>query len=465
MAKQPTSVTIAVLGGGGRYWCPTVLRDLALCPDLTGEIRLHGRTPSKLASNVKVGRQVFQHPDSKTRFKLSATTSLREALKGADFVFIGISPGPNEMFANDLDIPSKYGILQTVGDTTGPAGISRALRSVPIHMRYAEAVSRTCPDAWVINYTNPMTLCTAALFAGFQEIKAFGCCHEVAAAKTWLAKIVESELGVSRPPRDAIRMDVAGVNHFTFATAASFEDRDLFPVMKRYMKRRGRFADASEYARDNAARGALWDHKGLVSMDFFRKFGALGAAGDRHLVEFVPWYLGAGEDALHRWGVVVTPGSFRKGTWTPAPGVKAAPNPLDASGGIPKKLKPSGEEAVQQVCALLGIQDLDTNVNIPNCGQLEQLPLCQIVETNAQFRHNSVRPIVPKPLPKALAPLVNRICDVQRLTLEAAISCNFDTALQAVLLDPLCTIGTDKAARMLKEMIQANKALLPGWKN
>jgi alpha-galactosidase len=229
------------------------------------------------------------------------------------------------------------------------------------------------------------------------------------------------------------------------------------------MKRRGRFADATDYARHNAASGAFWDHRGLVAMDFFRRFGALGAAGDRHLVEFVPWYLAAGEAGLHRWGVVMTPGAYRAGTWKAAPGVKPAPDPLAVGKGIPKRLKPSGEEGVQQMCALLGLSDLDTNVNIPNHGQLPQLPMGAIVETNAQFRHNNLRAIVPTPLPDALAPLVQRVCKVQRLTLEAARECDFGKALQAVLLDPLCRVNPEQAEKLLRELVKANAALLPGW--
>ena len=199
-------------------------------------------------------------------------------------------------------------------------------------------------------------------------------------------------------------------------------------------------------------------------MDLYRRFGALGAAGDRHLAEFVPWYLADGESGLHRWGVVVTPSSLRTGVWRPAPGVVPAPNPLAPSSDIPKRLTPSGEEGVAQMCALAGAGDLVTNVNLPNAGQMPDLPLGAIVETNAAFQTDSVRPLAPKPLPEALSALVRRIVDVHRLTLQAGRSRDFDTALQAVLLDPLCRLSTDRAAAMLRELIQANRELLPGWK-
>ncbi len=462
-ARMKTSVKIAILGGGGRYWAPVVLRDLALCPDLTGEVRLHDLGIEGVRASARTGRALFRHPDSRTTFRIRTTTDLKPALAGADFVVIGISPGPASMFANDLEIPLRHGILHTVGDTTGPAGISRALRAIPIFTAYAEAIAEHCPRAWVVNYANPMTLCTAALYAAFPGIRAFGCCHEVAAAKDRLAKLVAADTGAKRPPREAIHLDVAGVNHFTFALGARHAGRDLMPLVDREVQKPDAFGDATDYARDNAARGAFWDHRGLVGLDLYRRFGALGAAGDRHLVEFVPWYLAGGEASLHRWGVVVTPASFRAGTWTPAPGVTPAPNPLDPGTGLPKRLRPSGEEGVAQICALAGIRDLVTNVNLPNWGQMPQLPAGAVVETNAAFRADRVDPSVAPALPPALAALVRRVTEVQALTLQAGRERDFGLALQAVLLDPLCVFAPDRAETMLREMLTANRALLPGW--
>ena len=460
--SNATDVTIAILGAGGRYWAPTVLRDLALSPDLTGKLRLHSRHLGALDKTAEVAETLFSHPDARTRFEVSCSTSLEETLNGADFVFIGISPGPAAMFANDLEITEQFGVLHTVGDTTGPAGISRALRAIPIFAEFARAVGEHCPNAWVVNFANPLTLCTAALYDVFPDIKAFGCCHEVAGTKRLLAQLISRELGGPAPAANEISLDIAGVNHFTFATAAHYQGESLFPFLQSLCDLPETFADASGYAAHNSARGAFWDHKAMIGLDMFRRFGVLGAAGDRHLAEFVPWYLSAGEAGLHRWGVVATPASFRAGTWQPAAGVQVAANPLDAS-GVPEHLVASGEEAVAQVCALLGLSDLDTNVNLPNSGQISQLPIGAIVETNAQFRHGTVRPVTTTPLPDAVAPLVARICEVQALTLRAALACDFDLALQAILLDPLCMIAPDRAADMLKTLVAANRELLLDW--
>jgi alpha-galactosidase len=182
----------------------------------------------------------------------------------------------------------------------------------------------------------------------------------------------------------------------------------------------------------------------------------MGAAGDRHLVEFVPWYL-TSEAALHRYGVVLTPSSYRLGTWEPP---QNAPR-NEAKAEDDQRLVYSGEEGVAQMLALLGVAPLDTNVNLPNRGQLPHLPLGAIVETNAQFRRDSLSPMVPTPLPTGVRALVRRVIDVQQMTLEAASREDRDLAFQAVLHDPLCQIPVDEARAMFDELLEANAASLP----
>ena len=164
------------------------------------------------------------------------------------------------------------------------------------------------------------------------------------------------------------------------------------------------------------------------------------------------------EENVHRYGVVLTPSSYRMGTWRPPESVALEEQPK------PDGLQPTGEEGVAQILALLGVEPLDTNVNLPNVGQIPGLPLGAVVETNAQFRKDSLSPVVPRPLPAALLNLVRRVVDVQRLTLQAAIEKDVDLAFQALLCDPLCRIPVDRAWAMFNELLQANRDMLPGWK-
>ena len=453
MAEQ---IKIAYIGGGSRNWARHVMTDLALCEHLTGEIALYDIDYEAAQRNVELAERIYSHPDAVTTFEVRAHHSAAEALGGADFVFLSILPGPMEMFANDLDIPAQYGILQTVGDSTGPGGISRALRAVPVYLDYAHQIMEHCPDAWVINYTNPMTLCTAAFYAAEPKIKAFGCCHEVFGTQHRLARLVESYLDVPLPERHEIVTDVAGVNHLTFATAATWNGTDLFPVVEQHIRQEGFWEDRTEWALEQARVGNWFRSQGLIAYDFFRHFRALGAAGDRHLAEFVPWYL-VSEGNIHRYGVILTPSSYRLGTWQPPEDVRARGRPEHEG------LRHSGEEGVAQIMALLGIAPLDTNVNLPNQGQIPGLPLGAVVETNAQFRLDSLSPVVPKALPAPVLGLVRRVVEVQQMTLLAATEKDRDLAFQALLNDPLCTIPVDRAWQMFDDLLTANREMLPGW--
>jgi galacturan 1,4-alpha-galacturonidase len=455
------NIKIAYIGGGSRNWARMVMTDLALCEYLTGEIALYDIDHGAASANVERAAALFSHPDARTTFNVTATHTAAEALAGADFCFLSILPGPMQMFANDLDIPARYGILQTVGDTTGPGGISRALRTIPAYVEYAHQIMEHCPDAWVINYTNPMTLCTSAFYAAEPQIKAFGCCHEVFGTQHMLAGLVEQYMDVPHPRRQEIKTDIAGINHFTFATAARWNGTDLLPLLQRHIQGEGFWADQTEWALQLKAHGSWFQSLSRIAFDFLRRFGALGAAGDRHLAEFVPWYL-VSEENLHRYGVILTPSSYRIGTWQPPQGVPV-PEPEDREDWTARGLRRSDEEGVLQMLALLGFEPLDTNVNLPNVGQIPDLPRGAVVETNAQFRKNSLTPLIPKPLPNGVLSLVRRAVDVQRMTLEAAIRKDKELAFQALLLDPLCRIPVDRAWAMFNELLTANAAMLPGW--
>jgi alpha-galactosidase len=192
-----------------------------------------------------------------------------------------------------------------------------------------------------------------------------------------------------------------------------------------------------------------------VSLDFLLRFGVLGAAGDRHLAEFVPWFL-PDEETIHSYGVPLTPYEWRIAA-------RDAPRPTVAAMAA-KRLAPSGEEGVAQIRAFLGFGELKTNLNLPNEGQWADAPLGHIVETNALIEEGRLRPLVARRLPPAAAALERRVMEVQALTLEAALRRDRGLALEALLLDPLCHLPTRRAEAMLEEMLDYASPWLPGWK-
>ncbi len=439
------SVKIAYIGGGSRNWARDLMKDLASQAGFDGEIVLYDIDHPAALKNVEIGSKIFGRPEAVSSFKVRAVKTLKACLTKADFVVISIEPGPTENRFADLIIPENYGIIQPVGDSSGPGGWLRGLRSIPLFEGFAHAIMKHCPKAWVINYTNPMTLCTATLYAAEPDIQAFGCCHEVFSTQQKLLKMAEEAFGFKDLKRDEIKVNVNGVNHFTWVTEATCRGKDLMPLVDAYARNPDNFTDATKISRSRTRKGEIYASEGMVSMDLYRRFGALGAAGERHLVEFVPWYV-RNLKTLHQWGVTCTPYSLRL----------ERSQQKDVSGNEygQKELNPSGEEGVQQMEAILGLRELDTNVNLPNLGQSPDLPLESVVETNAAFRQGKVTPLMAKALPVGATCLVERIISVQEMTLEAALNRDLDAAIAALLCDPLVNIATDKAVEMAREMIQ-----------
>ena len=189
--EEPTGMKIAYIGGGSRGWAHALMKDLARCSYFSGEVALYDIDYPQAEFNARYGNWIQTHPHAVSNWHYTAVKSLPQALKGADFVFMSIMPGPMELMKYDLHIPQKYGIYHAVGDTAGPAGHIRALRSIKIYRGLTEAIAQYAPKAWILNFTNPMTLCTRTIFKTFPEARAFGCCHEVFSVQKMGAELVE----------------------------------------------------------------------------------------------------------------------------------------------------------------------------------------------------------------------------------------------------------------------------------
>ena len=185
--NKMSDIRIAYIGGGSRGWAWGLMSDLVYTEDISGEVRLYDIDPEAARKNEIIGNMHNSLPEAKSVWTYRAAETPAETLTGADFVVISILPGTFEDMASDVHEPEKYGIYQSVGDTTGPGGIVRAMRTVPMFEEIAENIRKYAPGAWVINYTNPMSICTRTLYRVFPEIKAFGCCHEVFGTQEFLA--------------------------------------------------------------------------------------------------------------------------------------------------------------------------------------------------------------------------------------------------------------------------------------
>ena len=448
LGNKVTNLKIAYIGGGSRGWAWGLMSDLASAPDISGKVALYDIDKQAALDNVIIGQKFNDAEGALSHWDYEATNTLEEALEGANFVVISILPGAFKEMESDVHTPEKYGIYQSVGDTSGPGGIVRALRTVPMMQEIARAVEKCCPEAWVINYTNPMTVSVKALYETFPGIKAFGCCHEVFGTQKLLMTRLMEETGIEDIQRKDIKVNVVGVNHFTWLTSAQYKDRDLFPMYQKLVE---------ECAETGYTRGldANWMNNSFrcchkVKFDLFKRFGVLAAAGDRHLAEFCPgkWYLESPEQ-VKSWGFGLTTVAWR---WNNlAERLQKSKDRL--SGAEEVTLRNTGEDGVNQIRALLGLQDMVTNVNIPNYGQIPNLPYGAVVETNAVFRDDSVIPVQAGPIPKTIFSLISRVCAEQEMVVKAAITRDLELAFQAFTGDPLVTINTADARKLFDEMI------------
>lgn len=444
------NIKIAYIGGGSKQWARTFMSDLAVAEGLSGEIALYDIDMEAARRNAQIGGYINQDPRTKSKFDYKLYERLEPALEGADFVVISILPGTFGEMRSDVHTPEKYGIYQAVGDTVGPGGVLRAMRTVPIYEGFAKKIRHICPDAWVINFTNPMSICVKVLYDVFPEIKAFGCCHEVFHAQEFLTCVLREIRGIG-VHRSQIYTDACGVNHFTWITEAKYQDIDLLALLPEFIDK---FYEEGYFEREGEDRFAFrtdpFAYGNKVKLDLYQRYGVLAAAGDRHLAEFVPnlWYL-KDPETVREWQFGLTTVDFREKEQARL----VAESIEMAEGRKNFPVVKSAEEAVDLMKALLGFQTRVTNVNMPNRGQMPQLPLGSIVETNCIFSNDQVKPIVSKPLPIAVANLVYRNCVNIDTTYEGIRDRDLGKLYGAFLNQPLCgTLTMEQAKELFREM-------------
>lgn len=458
-----SGIRLAYIGGGSRGWAWSFMTDLAMEPAMSGEVVLYDIDRAAAQANEIIGNKIDGAPTARGRWRYRVADTLEQALTGADFVVISILPGTFDEMEVDVHLPERLNIWQSVGDTAGPGGIVRALRTLPMYVPIAQGIRACCPNAWVINYTNPMSLCVQVLYHVFPEIKAFGCCHEVFNTQMVLAAAAGERLGIPAPARRDIHVNVLGINHFTWFDRASYEGLDLFPVYKEFVDRH--YEQGFDEPDRNWA-NACFACAHRVKFDLFRRFGLIAAAGDRHLAEFMPGneYLNDPE-TVERWKFGLTPVSWRKEDLE----ARLEKSRAMACGEREVDMAPSGEEGVLLMKALCGLDRVVSNVNLPNAGQISNLPLGAVVETNAVFARDSVRPVLAGALPEGVRRLILPHVENHAVTLRAALECDRELVVQALLNDPntaaKCT-HEGELRRLADDMIAGTGRYLPeGWGN
>ena len=460
--NKVSDIQIAYIGGGSRGWAWSFMTDLSMDESISGTIRLYDIDEAAAKNNEVIGNHLSSRPDAVGKWNYTTCKTIESALTGCDFVVISILPGTFDEMDSDVHLPERHGIYQSVGDTAGPGGMIRALRTIPMFVDIANAIKTYAPNAWVINYTNPMSLCVKTLYHVYPEIKAFGCCHEVFGTQKVLRGICEKTFGLKDIDRHDIFVNVLGINHFTWFDQASYKGIDLFPVYEKYIEEHFEegFAEGDKNWANNSF---VCAHR--VKFDLFRRYGLIAAAGDRHLAEFMPGeeYL-KDPETVASWKFGLTTVEWRKNDLQ---------RRLDRSHRLVTaeeeiELKPTGEEGILLIKSICGLDRVVSNVNIPNTNlQIPNLPASAVVETNAVFSHNSIKPLIAGKVPEKVKALLMPHIENHETILKAALTCNRELVYKAFANDPLVKgrISNEEIQKLVDDMIANTMTYLPeGWK-
>src|SRR5215210_1184142 len=434
---------IAFVGGGSYQWGPKIILDVALSGGLRGgTLVLHDINAEALQDMYAWGQKAIDQTNAD--LKVEKTLRPEEALRGADFVVLSISTGGLDATALDLEIPSRYGVVQTVGDTVGPGGLFRGLRNIPVVVEIARAMEEYCPDAVLLILTNPLTVLTRAVSKA-TSIRAVGLCHELFSTLGMLSKMFDL-------PEESINVRVAGVNHFIWVTDVSVRGRDVTEEAFRRI--------SGGEAREIALADAAGDTDPFVNTWGFRTelcwlYGYLPAAGDRHVCEFLPGYL-RDEKERERLDLRVTTVDVRRERLvTDRERVRRM---IRGEEAIPTGR--SREEISDIMAAMWSGEDSVNIVNLPNTGQVRDLPLGVVVETYGALNGTGASGIIFGEVPPPVAALVHPHVFNQEAIVQAGLTGDTDLAFRAFVNDPL--VGNRPHAReMFDEMFDAQREYLP----
>lgn len=442
---------ITMIGGGSYNWAPTIINDVLLTDSLKGShIVLEDLNEEPLETLKKLGEKMIA--DKGSDCTLGTTTDEAEALEGADFVIVSISTGGFDTMEKDLEIPLKYGVNQTVGDSVGPGGLSRALRSIPVQVGIAERMQKLCPDAWLVNITNPMaTLCLAVEQA--TDIKQVGLCHE-------LQGVLHIAKNMLRLPEDVpMEMQVAGVNHFIWLLSLTIDGRDGFEMLREWTKNPTPFEVPDQAAKEMFAPSLIDAFKLKLAM--LEEYGYLPAAGDRHICEFFEAYLSDFEEADRKYGIKPTSITERRDSWFAA--VKAYALGM-LEGNFPLPAGKSSEAISDVMAALAGaVPEIVDIINIPNVGQIANLPEGAVVETLCGVTKDGIKGVETIGLPAGLHKVILPHAENQFLIVKAALEGDRSAAREMLARDPLMRNCSD-IDKMLDELLAAHSDYLPRFK-
>jgi alpha-galactosidase/6-phospho-beta-glucosidase family protein len=451
---------ITIVGGGSYHWAPRLLADFANTPSLVdAEVVLHDLDDERMKRMEELGREVARRRG--IGLDVRAEADRRSALRGSDFVVTAFSVGGFDSMQHDIEIPQRYGIRQPIGDSVGPGGIMRALRSVPIILEIARDIEAIAPDAWLVNVTNPLTaLCRSATRE--TAVKTVGLCNE------WIGTTFILSLLFDCAMQD-IDPVLGGVNHFPLATSMTVNGDDGFERLRAILAEpedaaeQGIWMDPPEGMHwQKVTPGPRWTKLDVIAnsrvrFELFHRFGVLTGSGDHHAVEFMPGFVhptnNHGRDwRVHHYGM---PG-HRADAEDDVAHYEAMRNAADVS------RRPSGELVALLLDAMVTGHARSLPVNLPNDGNVGDVPDQSVVELIGVADERGVRGRDQTTVPGVMGEFLRRINVVQEWTVEAALTGDRTLVLEAMLADPIGSqLAYEDVVGMTEQMLDATARWLP----
>ncbi len=466
--KLQRPIKITMLGAGSAF-TPRLMNDILHIPgDQGGTIALVDIDRERLDTMVKLITRLTQQM-GKANWQVIGSADRRKVLPGSHYIVNCIEVSGTACVRFDNDIPAKYGIDQCIGDTIGPGGLFKSMRTIPVFLQVLKDAEELCPEAIVLNYTNPMAMmCLAAGRSSSMQI--VGLCHSVQGTSHLLAE----RAGV---PVSEMEWECAGINHLAWFTTLRHRGRDLYPLLKR--KAAADLARALKEGRPKNPKrlnhhqweSAEW-HKDIVRKDMMLQFGAFITESSGHLSEYLPYYRKR-KDLVQRYSREGYDGgsSFYADNW-----------PTWRKNADKQRARMlAGREAMgwerswEYASWIIEAREKDTpfrihgNVmnNVAGAGQLiTNLPADGCVEVACMIDRNGINPTRYGALPRQMAPVCDSNMRMFDLGAQACIERSKELAIYALMLDPLTSAvcSPEEIKRMTLEMFAAEKAFLPGYR-
>ena len=428
-----TGPVICFVGAGSVVFTRELLFDILAIPELAGSsLRLHDIDAERLDTARRmveaVAGQVGASPE------VSTYGDLGEAVTGADFVINAVNVGGHAATLVDFDVPERFGLRQTISDTLGVGGVFRALRTFPVLDQIADAMAAGCPDAWLLNYTNPMAMNVSYLAARHPDLKALGLCHSVYWTVVGLNEVIDV-------PLEGTFYEATGVNHQAWLRRWERDGQSLYPLLDE------RIAADPELRR-------------RVRVDMYRRIGCYPTETSEHSSEYVPWFLRHDEE-IERLRIPV--GDYKEISAGNLEEYRRTRAELDA--GTPLEAPDATEYAPQVIEAMVTGRATTIHANVANNGLVPNLPAGLAVEVPTIIDSDGAHPVAQEALPPVCAALNRSFLNVVDLVTQAAVRRDPELVRQAVMVDPnaAATLSLPQIDGLVDAMVAAHGDLMPDW--